>query len=356
MNKRRYMRMAIELAKRGQGKVYPNPMVGCVIVKDNKVVGKGWHKYFGGKHAEVNALEEALEDARGADLYVTLEPCDRYGKRPPCRVEIIKAGIKRVFFSLADKKVKRTKRVFEKKGIEVFEGLLKKEAKVLVREYVKFLRSKPQVTIKAAMTLDGKIATSKYDSKWITEGKAREIVHKMRSCYDAVVVGGNTAFKDNPFLSSHGKGERNPVRVVIDSKLRLPKRYHLLDRRGCTIVIYDTNVQKIPNHLLNKENIILAQVDIKAAKKDFNIIVKKLNSLSIKRILIEGGSEIIASALFSKSVDDIYLFVAPKIIGGREAIPLVGGRGVDKIDKALKVRRLKIREIGTDLLIRGRMR
>ena len=154
--------------KKSKGKVYTNPLVGCVIVKEDKVIGKGWHKYFGGKHAEINALDEAGKNAKGADLYATLEPCNSYGKRPPCTLAIIKAGIKRVFFSLNDINVSGTKKLLEKNGIKVYAGLLKKEAKVLVKEYLEFLRSKPKVTVKAAMTLDGKIATCDYDSKWIT--------------------------------------------------------------------------------------------------------------------------------------------------------------------------------------------
>ncbi|MDR0398844.1 MAG: bifunctional diaminohydroxyphosphoribosylaminopyrimidine deaminase/5-amino-6-(5-phosphoribosylamino)uracil reductase RibD [Endomicrobium sp.] len=352
----RYMRMAIDFAKKGKGKVYTNPLVGCVIVKEDKVIGKGWHKYFGGKHAEINALDEAGKNAKGADLYVTLEPCNSYGKRPPCTLAIIKAGIKRVFFSLHDINVSGAKDLLEKSGIEVYAGLLKKEAGVLVKEYLEFLRTKPKVTVKAAMTLDGKIATCDYDSKWITCEESRSLVHKMRSHYDAVLVGSNTALKDNPFLTSHSKNLKNSIRVVIDSKLRLPKSYHLFDGTVPTIVIYDSSIKNIPKYLVDKDEIILAPVDIKAAKKDFNIIIDKLNSFSIKRILIEGGSEIIASALFSNSVDDICFFVAPKIIGGKNAVSVVGGIGVNRIAESLKVENMKVKKIGTDLLITGYIR
>jgi diaminohydroxyphosphoribosylaminopyrimidine deaminase/5-amino-6-(5-phosphoribosylamino)uracil reductase len=353
---KKYMRTSIELAKYGKGKVYPNPLVGCIIVKDNKIIGKGWHKYFGGKHAEVNALEDAGKNAKGADLYVTLEPCNSYGKRPPCTHAIIKAGIKRVFFSLHDKNVSGAKELLEKNGIEVFSGLLKKESKILVKDYLKFLHAKSNVTVKAAMTLDGKIATYSYDSKWITSVQSRDLVHKMRSCYDAVLVGSNTALKDDPFLTSHSKKLKNPVRVVVDTNLKLPKHYHLFDCSVPTVVIHDSKIKNVPKHLSDKENIILAQVDITAAKKDFNLIIRKLNSLSLKRILIEGGSKIIASALFSKSVDNIYLFVAPKIVGGRNAVSLVGGIGVDKVSKALNVKDIKIEKIGPDFLIKGQLR
>ncbi|MDR3306792.1 MAG: bifunctional diaminohydroxyphosphoribosylaminopyrimidine deaminase/5-amino-6-(5-phosphoribosylamino)uracil reductase RibD [Endomicrobium sp.] len=355
MNKK-YMRMAIALAKNGKGKVYTNPLVGCVIVKDNKVVGKGWHKYFVGNHAEINALRDVGKNAKGADLYVTLEPCDSYGKRPPCALAIIKAGIKRVFFSLPDKNVSGGKELLEKNGIEVYAGLLKKEAKVLVKEYLEFLRAKPKVTVKAAIALDGKIATCDYDSKLITSDKSRNLVYKIRSCYDAVLVGSNTALRDNPFLTSHSKNLKNPVRVVIDLKLRTPKHYNLFDGSVPTIVIYDSKIDNIPRYLSDRDGVILTPVDTKAAKEDFGVIIKKLNSLSIKRILIEGGGEIIASALFSNAVDYIYLFVAPKIIGGRNAVPVVGGTGVKKISEALNVTEMKIKKIGSDFLITGRIR
>ncbi|MDR2436522.1 MAG: bifunctional diaminohydroxyphosphoribosylaminopyrimidine deaminase/5-amino-6-(5-phosphoribosylamino)uracil reductase RibD [Endomicrobium sp.] len=353
---KKYMRMAIDLAKKGKGKVYTNPLVGCLVVKDNKVVGKGWHKYFGGKHAEINALDDAGKNAKNADLYVTLEPCNNYGKQPPCVLAIIKAGIKRVFFSLHDKNASGTKELLEKKGVEVYKGMLKKESKILIKRYLKFLQAKPKVTVKAAITLDGKIATHDYDSRWITSEKSRNLVHRMRSQYDAVLVGCNTALKDNPFLTAHSKKLKNPIRVVIDSKLKLPKYYHLLDGSVPTIVVHDSNVNSVPKHLSDKEGIILASVDVNAAKKDFNVIIKKLNSLSVKKILIEGGSKIISSALFSNAVDDIFFFVAPKISGGRSAVPVVGGEGAKKISESIKVKNMKVKKIGNDLLITGNLK
>jgi diaminohydroxyphosphoribosylaminopyrimidine deaminase/5-amino-6-(5-phosphoribosylamino)uracil reductase len=354
MNSEKYMKIAIDLAKRGEGNVYTNPLVGCVIVKNDKIIGEGWHRCFGGNHAEVNALINAGKNAEGADLYVTLEPCNSYGKKPPCTLAIIKAGIKRVYYAAPDSNVSGGKEILEKSGVEVYGGILKEQTKILIKDYLKYLSSEPRISIKAAMTLDGKIATYKHDSKWITSEESRALVHKMRSQYDAVLVGVNTARKDNPFLTTHSETLRNPMRVVIDSKLELPKSYHLFDASVPTIIIYDLNTAEIPNHL-NKEGIILASVDINKAKKDFGIIVKKLNSLSVKRILIEGGGEIIASALFSNVVDDIYFFVAPKIIGGKDAVSVVGGQGVEKIAKSLSVKDMKVRKIGVDLLITGKI-
>lgn len=355
MNDNNYMQIALNLAKKGKGRVYPNPLVGCVIVKDNKVVGKGWHQHFGGNHAEINALRDAGGNAEGADLYVTLEPCNSYGKKPPCTLAIVKAGIKRVYYAIPDSNVSGSREVLQKNNIEVYEGLLKKQAEVLIKDYLKYLKSKPKVSVKAAMTLDGKIATYGYDSKWITSEESRNFVHKMRSRYDAVLVGTNTALKDNPFLTTHSKNLKNPIRVVIDSKLKLPESHHLFDVCVPTIVIYDSNVKSIPEHL-KKEGIILSPIDIDAARKDFNVVVKKLNYLSLKRILIEGGSEIIASALFSNAVNDIYFFIAPKIAGGKTAISVVGGAGVKKISESLPVKNMKVKKVGFDLLVIGRIK
>jgi diaminohydroxyphosphoribosylaminopyrimidine deaminase/5-amino-6-(5-phosphoribosylamino)uracil reductase len=350
----KYMRFAIDLAKKAKGRVYTNPLVGCIIVKDDKIIGRGWHKFFGGEHAEINALTDAGINARGSDLYVTLEPCNSYGKRPPCTLAIIKAGIKRVYYAVNDKNVSGSKEILKKNGVEVHSGLLKKQTHILMIDYLKYLKSKSKVSIKAAMTLDGKIATYNYDSKWITSEKSRKAVHKMRSLYDAILIGANTALKDNPFLTVHSEKLKNPVRVVIDSNLKLPESHHLFDSTVPTIVIYDLRITKTPKHL-DKEGIILAPIDINASKKDFNIVVKKLNSFSIKRILIEGGSEIIASALFSNVVDDICFFVAPKIIGGSDSISVVGGNGVKQISESLHVKNMRVRKIGSDFLITGQI-
>jgi diaminohydroxyphosphoribosylaminopyrimidine deaminase/5-amino-6-(5-phosphoribosylamino)uracil reductase len=351
----KYMQIAINLASKGEGKVYTNPLVGCVIVKDNKIVGSGWHKYFGGCHAEINALANAGKKAKGADLYVTLEPCNSYGKKPPCTLAIIKAGIKRVYYALCDKNVSGGREILEKNGIETHEGLLKSQAKSLISDYLKHLKKPYKVSVKAAMTLDGKIATCNYDSKWITSQASRNAAHEMRSRYNAIVVGINTAIKDNPSLTSHSKKLKNPIRVVIDSYLKLPKTHNLLDGSVPTIVIYDLSIANIPSHL-KKEGIILAPIDINAAKKDFNVIIKKLNSFSLKSILIEGGSQVISSALFSNVVDDVYFFIAPKLIGAKGAIPAVGGAGVNKISKALRVKNMKVKKIGQDFLITGRLK
>jgi diaminohydroxyphosphoribosylaminopyrimidine deaminase/5-amino-6-(5-phosphoribosylamino)uracil reductase len=348
------MKTAIQIAKKGKGNVHPNPQVGCVIVKNGKIIGKGWHSYFGGNHAEINAIADAGAGTLGADLYVTLEPCNSFGKRPPCTQAIIKAGIKRVFFAVKDPNVSKSRETLEKNGVEVRSGILAKEAGALIKNYLAHLKEKPKVTVKAAMTLDGKIATLDYDSKWITGRQARKFVHKLRSSYDAVLVGTNTALKDNPYLTSHGKG-RNPVRVVIDACLKLPENFNLADGSVPTVIIYDEKIKNIPAHLV-KDNIILAPADMAEAKKDFKVITGRLANMSLKTILIEGGGEIISSALFSNAVDDICFFIAPKIIGGAVAVSAVSGKGVKRISDAVEVQNMKVNKIGADILITGRIK
>ncbi|MDR3049496.1 MAG: bifunctional diaminohydroxyphosphoribosylaminopyrimidine deaminase/5-amino-6-(5-phosphoribosylamino)uracil reductase RibD [Elusimicrobiota bacterium] len=348
---KKYMKAAIELAKKGYGKVAPNPMVGCVIVKNNRIIAKGWHKCFGSKHAEIDALCKAGKNAQGADLYVTLEPCNTFGKQPPCSDSIVKAGIKRVFYAVKDPNARGSRQFLVKHGVEVHSGVLSNEAKLLIKEHIEHIKIKNRVSIKAAMTLDGKIATQNYDSKWITCQKSRDFVHRLRTQYDAVLIGSNTALKDNPFLTSHSKG-RNPIRVVIDSNLSIPKNSNLLKNFSPTIIFYDEAIKNTAGHF-RKEHIILAPINIKKAKNNFNIIIDKLNVFGIKTILVEGGGEIISSALFSKRVGDIYFFVAPKIIGGKNSISAVGAKGAATIAKALKVQNMTFEKIGQDFLIRG---
>ncbi|MDR0822835.1 MAG: bifunctional diaminohydroxyphosphoribosylaminopyrimidine deaminase/5-amino-6-(5-phosphoribosylamino)uracil reductase RibD [Endomicrobium sp.] len=350
---KKYMKVAIELAKKGYGKAAPNPMVGCVIVKDGKIIAKGWHKCFGSKHAEIDVLCKADKNAQGADLYVTLEPCNTFGKQPPCSDSIVKAGIKRVFYAVKDPNVSGSHKFLVQHGIEVHSGLLSNEAKFLIKEHREHLKVKNRVSIKAAMTLDGKIATQNYDSKWITCRKSRDFVHKLRTQYDAVLIGSNTALKDNPFLTAHSKG-KNPIRVVLDSKLSISKNSNLLKDFSPTIIFYDESLKSIAEHFRQK-HIILAPINIKKSKENFNIIIDKLNVFGIKTILIEGGSEIISSALFSKCVNDIFFFIAPKIIGGKNSISAVGGKGVSKIANSLKVQNMTFEKIGQDFLIRGKL-
>jgi diaminohydroxyphosphoribosylaminopyrimidine deaminase/5-amino-6-(5-phosphoribosylamino)uracil reductase len=203
--------------------------------------------------------------------------------------------------------------------------------------------------------LDGKIATYKYDSKWISCRQSRDFTHKLRSRYDAVLVGTNTALKDDPFLTAHSKSKQNPIRAVIDLNLKIPKTHHLFDGTVPTVVMYNKRILKIPTYLV-EDKIILAGIDVNAAKKDFGVIIKKLNEFSIKKILIEGGSEVMSSAIFSNCVDSVYFFIAPKIIGGKNAVSVIGGTGVQKISQSLRIKNMQAKKIGQDILITGKLK
>lgn len=299
----KYMRIALELAKRGMGKTSPNPMVGAVVVKSKRIVGKGYHRKAGLPHAEIYALKEAGPKARGATLYVTLEPCNSYGRTPPCGPAIFKSGVKRIVVAAKDPNpVNHNKGIkyLKKKGIEVKVGLLREDAERLNEAYNKFItKGLPFVTIKAAMSLDGKIATRTGDSKWISCRRSRQFVKKLRREADAVLVGRNTYLKDRPRL----KGVKHKV-------------------------------------VLGKGRIDLRKALLELAK------------FGVMHVLIEGGGEVIASAIEKKLVDRIYIFIAPKIIGGRDAITPVEGKGIDKISCALQVCDMQTERIGKDILIK----
>lgn len=301
---KRYMRLALELAAKGKGKTSPNPLVGAVIVKDGQIVGRGYHKKAGLPHAEVYALREAGTKARGATLYVTLEPCNNYGRTPPCTPSIISSGIKQVVIATKDPNpINHNNGIgyLRRKGIKVEVGLLQEEAERLNEAYNKFVTTGlPWVTVKAAMSLDGKIATKTGSSKWISCEESRRFVRRLRKEVDAVLVGRNTFLKDKPRL----KGVK--YKVVLGK----------------------------------------GRVDLKRA-------LKGLAKLGVMHVLIEGGGETIASAIEKKLADRLYIFVAPKIVGGRDAITPVEGKGIARISQALRVKDMQVERIGGDLLITG---
>ncbi|MHB9155231.1 MAG: bifunctional diaminohydroxyphosphoribosylaminopyrimidine deaminase/5-amino-6-(5-phosphoribosylamino)uracil reductase RibD [Endomicrobiales bacterium] len=352
-----YMRKALTLARKGAGRVSPNPMVGCVIVSDGKVVGRGFHEYFGGPHAEINALAMAGEAARNATMYITLEPCDHWGKTPPCTGAIIKAGIRRVVAAIPDPNPRTAEKGFKKlasHGIIADQGILEKEAEQLNRQYASsFGDPRTHVVVKAAMSLDGKIASRTGDSKWITGEKARKYVHRLRSRMDGILVGINTVIKDDPALTSHGQG-KNPVRIIIDPGLRIPLKSKVLDSSAPTVIFHAALKAKAKLEELRKKRILL--IEMPARKKDINFkqVVKKLDKMSIYKILIEGGGETVSRALKAGVVDEVMFFISPKIIGGREAKTPVEGRGVSRVADALSLKDCKVIFFGRDILVTGK--
>lgn len=352
----KYMQLVLDLAKKGQGYVYPNPMVACIIVKNNKIISKGYHKFFGADHAEAQAIKNSKIDVSGSTLYVNLEPCNNWGKCPPCVDLIIKSKIKTVVCAMKDVNPLTSGKSFKKlkqAGIEVVNGVLEKQAKNLNKEYINHIaKTKPYILIKSAVSLDGKIATCCGDSKWISNDKSRKFVHQLRTKFDAILVGTNTVLKDNPMLSSRGYG-KNPIRVLLDEKLKIPSNYNVVDGTIPTIILYDENIKRIPIYF-RKDCIKLVPINFKQAKKDFNVVIEKLNNMGLKRIMIEGGGEINASVLKTGKVNEVMLFVAPIIVGGRNAKTFVEGDGVLNIKDSLKLKKIEIKRFGIDTLFIGR--
>ncbi len=361
----RFMNLAIRLALKGQGKVSPNPMVGAVIVKQGKIVGRGFHHRSGRPHAEINALRQAGRRAKGATLYVTLEPCCSFGKTPPCADAIIKSGIKQVVIASRDQNPlnKGGIAILKKKGLKVKTGVLRQKARDLNESYFKFItQQSPFVVVKIAETLDGKIATASGNSKWITSPPARRYSHRLRGQTDAILVGINTILRDNPLLTTrYPFSATSPVKIIVDSKSKLPLNAKILSRMSPaqTIVATTRFADKSKIKALQDKGVhVITDLPARRAKNfkerlSLKSLMKRLAKLNITSVLIEGGGEIIASALEEKIVDKLLIFIAPKIIGGEEAVTSVEGRGINRINQAIRIRGLKIKKIGQDILIEG---
>ncbi len=360
--KKRYMTAAIRLARKGRGMVSPNPQVGAVIVQGNKIVGSGYHHFYGGPHAEVYALKNARARARGADLYINLEPCCHHGKTPPCTDALIKSGIQRVFIGITDpnplvsgKGISKLR----KAGIEVETGILQKECRLLNEAFIKYITQNiPFAVLKLAATLDGKIATATGDSRWISGETSRWLVHRLRSEADAVLVGSGTVLADDPLLTSRqhaGLNKKNPIRVIVDTRLRIPITSKLLKTAGDVKTLIATTRQA-PKSKIAKIKQCGAEVFVVSSRNnrvDLKRLMKHLAAQGIAYVLIEGGSELSAAALHDGIVDKVLFFYAPKIIGGAHARSMVGGKGVPRISDAISLTDVHYRKLGKDILVEG---
>ncbi|RJP17562.1 MAG: bifunctional diaminohydroxyphosphoribosylaminopyrimidine deaminase/5-amino-6-(5-phosphoribosylamino)uracil reductase RibD [Candidatus Abyssobacteria bacterium SURF_5] len=355
----KYMARALELAALGRGFTSPNPLVGAVIVKNGKVIGEGFHRKYGEAHAEVAALQQAVESVRGSTLYVTLEPCCHYGKTPPCTEAVIKAGIAKVVMAMEDPNPLvscKGKSALEGSGIAVETGVLADEANRLNEWYVKFVRTNtPFFTAKAAMTLDGKIATHTGDSRWVTGEKAREYVHWLRAGADAILVGSRTVKIDDPLLTTRtqsGNG-RDALRIVIDGEASISPEARVLKTESSarTMVVVKTTAPRDRKAALEEAGAQLLEVDPIGEKVDLKQVAALLGSQNIANVLIEGGGGLLAAAFEARIVDKVLFFVAPKIFGGKDAPTPVGGAGVAKVADAYRLRNLSTRLIGEDILI-----
>ena len=351
------MRRALELAARGR--TSPNPMVGAVVVKQGKVVGEGYHSRAGYPHAEVEALRQAGNKARSADLYVNLEPCCHFGRTPPCTDAIIQAGIKRVFVGMKDpnKQVSgKGLRALKAQGIVIVSGILKKECMKLNESFVKVMQTgMPFVIMKTAMSLDGKIATRSGDARWISGELARKHVHKIRNYVDAILVGTETVLKDNPRLTCRlatGSVE-HPIRIILDRRNRIPLTANVFKNSRSQPVIYVTGPDISP---ARQKALVARKVEIlngKFGKNGFHIkpLLKELANRDMNSILVEGGAELNASVLKAGVVDRVVAFISPILIGGGKAPGFLGGQGVMKVNNAIKLKDLEVTKIGEDLMV-----
>lgn len=356
MNDEKFMRVALKLAPKGEGAVNPNPLVGAVVVKDGIVVGQGYHRKYGGPHAEITALEEAGKDAQGATLYVTLEPCCHHGQTSPCTQQVIAAEIRRVVVACRDPNpLVNGKGIagLRKAGIEVTEGVLEEDARRANEIFFKFITTGlPFVHLKLATSLDGKIATRTGDSKWITGEASRAEAHRLRRKYSTVLVGVGTVIADDPQLTVRNVSGRNPIRLVLDAEGAIPLEATLLHDGGPTTVVTSAmpEEKEVALRSLGTE---VWRFPGEANRIVLSALLKHLGEKQLDSLLIEGGSETAASFLEAKLVDKVSIFVAPILLGGRDAVPAVGGNGVESISSATPLLNIGVERIGEDIHIYG---
>ncbi|MGD2038189.1 MAG: bifunctional diaminohydroxyphosphoribosylaminopyrimidine deaminase/5-amino-6-(5-phosphoribosylamino)uracil reductase RibD [Desulfobacterales bacterium] len=355
-----FMKKALALAKKGQGHTSPNPMVGALIVKDGEVKGKGYHQSVGQAHAEVNAIEDAGAQAKGATLYVNLEPCNHTGRTPPCTRKILEAGIKRVVVAMEDPNtIAGGGCVFlKRRGIEVLTGICENEARRLNEAFVKYVHTKsPFVIIKCAATLDGRIATRTGDSRWVTGEKARRYVHRLRHAVDAILVGIGTIHGDNPNLTTRlgSKKGSDPVRIVLDTHLSISPdaRILKLDSNSDTILITGNSVSEDKKKKILKKGVRQIVQPVKDGQIDLKPLMVQLGAMGITSLLVEGGGRVIASALKSGIVDKALFFYAPKILGGDDGIPICRGPGPPRMKDCIRVKNIRLQRFGDDVMIEG---
>ncbi|NME81804.1 bifunctional diaminohydroxyphosphoribosylaminopyrimidine deaminase/5-amino-6-(5-phosphoribosylamino)uracil reductase RibD [Clostridium sp. SM-530-WT-3G] len=384
-----YMQLALMLARKGEGSVSPNPLVGAVIVKNNRIIGMGYHEKYGENHAERNAIKNSFEDVEGSTIYVTLEPCAHYGKTPPCIDLIIEKKFKRVVIGMLDpnplvagKSIKK----LQDNNIEITVGIKEKECRKLNEVFIKYITKKvPFVVLKSAMSLDGKIATSNGESKWITSSESRKDSHKLRNKYMGILVGINTVIQDNPRLNCRidkdelndysnllgyikqynlsvadgfelkfGKREvRNPIRIIVDSNLRIPMNSEVINDGGITIVGTVKGCNEGKKNKLESMGIKVIETESNYGKVNLTELIRKLGEEGIDSILIEGGGNINFSVLEEGIVDKVRFYIAPKIIGGEKSKSSIEGSGFLELDQSVELKNMEFEKIDKDFVITG---
>ena len=361
--KEEYMRRALELARKGEGHTSPNPMVGCVVVKDGRIISEGYHEKYGEFHAERNALTRCTEDTAGADLYVTLEPCCHQGKTPPCTDIIIEKKIARVFVGSMDSNplvAGKGVQILRDHGIYVETGILDAECRKLNEVFYHYIATKtPFVVMKYAMTLDGKIACATGDSKWVTGEIARTQVHRMRGRYRGIMVGIGTVLADDPMLNCRVEGGVDPVRIICDSNLRIPTESQIVKTASDIETIVACSQEALESERKQEKIRRLKEAGIQIIGTEgahgVNLVelMKKLGGQNIDSILLEGGGTLNASALEDGIVNKVYAYIAGKLIGGMDARSPVEGRGIDRMADAITLQNVEIEKLGDDFCIVG---
>jgi len=356
------MKDAIRLAAKGLGRTSPNPAVGAVIVRDGRIIASGYHKKAGQNHAEVEALSMIDGKGRTDDmLYVTLEPCNHYGRTPPCTEAIIKSGIKNVVVGMPDPNPAVAgggSEFLRQKGILVKSGILEAECRKLNESYLKFITTgRPFVIAKSALTLDGWSATSTGHSKWITNERSRDFVHRLRDRVDGVMVGVGTIIADDPSLTARLKNRRckDPVRIIVDTHLRIPHNAKVLnhDSDSKTIVAVGDNVPSALFKNIDKAGVSTMPCPTKDDRIDLTALMDALGRISIASLLVEGGATIMGSMIRERLIDKFYFFKAPRILGGDDGFPMARGMGPKKMDESIGMRDIEVRRFGDDTLISG---
>ena len=357
---RKYMDMALKLAERGLGHVNPNPMVGAVIVKDGKVIAEGWHRKYGGLHAERDALASCRENTAGATMYVTLEPCCHFGKQPPCTSAIIEAGIAKVVVAMRDPNpvvAGRGMEILRGSGIEVMSGLFEERARYLNRVFIKYITEhRPWVVMKYAMTMDGRIASVSGDSKWVSCEESRHLVHEMRGRYMGILAGKGTVMADDPMLNCRVEGMRQPVRIIADSEASTPEDSAIARTAGeyRTILAHTHAAPEKKLEVLRGCGIRTIECPSSPdGRVGLDALMDRLGKEGMDSVFIEGGAEIGWSMVSGNLVDEYFIFIAPKIIGGNAAKGPVGGCGMAGMQDAIPLETASVTSSGSDLLIHG---
>src|SRR5579859_702407 len=351
-----FMRQALRLARHSATLPYPNPWVGCVIARNGKIVGRGTHRGAGTNHAEVEALAQAGARARGADLYVTLEPCCHYGRTPPCTDAILSAGIRKVFYALHDPNplvAGRGAKILKICGLEVAGGLCSQEAALLNEVYLKYVATGlPFITVKVATSLDGKIATKAGESKWITDADARRLARQLRGKHQAVLVGVNTVLADDPHLGSRQRGMPDPWRIVLDSHLRIPTASQVVKSQKCIIACTQFASVKKRTRLERWG----AQVwTFKGRRVPLKKLLVRLAEHEIISVLVEGGSEVLGSFFDQKLVDRVYWFLSPIILGSQQSRVAIAGKGVAALRDACRLQNANFKRVGKSWMVQGKL-